>query len=443
MCRLCGLVRRCGAEMIKHLDSEHGGKMFASDSDNDDRYRYRTRTRPVPVPALVPDKTKSTKVAFLDIFKEEVARRKIEYDRQQVEKKKIRKDLCSDSSISNTSDGAESDSDVQEVDREITDKKVSKKHKLKKYEKFEYERNSVTKTKYHKRGLKTRKNTDEVRIIKKHQSKSRKGQSSDSEECEDVRTFKRKFDFEDEVKRKCSRKKKRVRVEVEETRKKDKFFTKLVKCSEEFVCKENSVNDNESEDTSNDSVQYKYQNYCKKNSTKDDKNFSKDDLNRKRHKNYKESQAVMDKVHDCVDIQLKQSSTEKLLEAKELVRVTIEKEENNRLVKQKNTDAKKMSGLVKLKQQLTETLRKSRELTKKMKSKHMSKNTSRESDLEDNVGEIVNQDDDSYTTPVKTNKSKDNDSSNSSEEPNSYQTDQPTPTSEQKLSKFSMSWKKK
>jgi len=399
-CRLCGELGVDGGNMIRHLESEHGSDIFASDSDNTDNEETE------PIPAHVPTKTTSTKVAFIDIFKEEVARRKAEYDRKELEKKKMKRDLSSVSGSTNTSgDNTESDTDVKEVDMEKRKKKERVKHK---------------------------------------KIKARQYYSSDSEEqFEDLRKFKRKSYSKNDDQRKRLKKKETIRkVEMFE---KDHNCAKL-KGSKEHYFKEKRGNGRES---CSDSDDYKYK--CHNSY----KSSNKDDLIRKKPVKSNEKNLVIDKVQDYLDIQLKQSSTDKLLEAKELVRVTIQKEENSRLVKQKNAsllscDAKKLSDLVKLKQQLSETLKKSKVLTQRMKKKHKDKNTSREREHEDNPEPegTENKDNRNDLYPVSSSKTllfeHDSSSKSTSDDPdgNCNQKEQPAPPPEQKSPRFTMTWRK-
>jgi len=113
-------------------------------------------------------------------------------------------------------------------------------------------------------------------------------------------------------------------------------------------------------------------------------------------------------------------------------------------------DAKKLSDLVKLKQQLSETLKKSKVLTQRMKKKHKDKNTSREREHEDNPEPegTENKDNRNDLYPVISSKTllfgHDSSSKSTSDDPdgNFIQKEQLAPPPEQKSPRFTMTWRK-
>lgn len=137
LCRICDELFTDGVMMQKHLDGVHSPGLFANDSDGEDEI-VDTRTDLEPVAAndgenkvvnthaavepVVTANSNSGKVAFMDIFKEEVAKRKAEYDAQEAETKRLRKLLVTDSS----------DSDEDEVVEVKRRKRVKQSKKMKK-----------------------------------------------------------------------------------------------------------------------------------------------------------------------------------------------------------------------------------------------------------------------------------------------------------------------
>jgi len=138
LCRICDELFTDGVLMQKHLDGVHTPGLFANDSDGDDEV-VDTHAPVEPVTASDGDgddevddtphaaaavepvtaKSNSGKVAFMDIFKEEVAKRKAEYDAQEAETRRLRKLLVSDSSDSD-------DDEVVEVKRKKREKQSKK-----------------------------------------------------------------------------------------------------------------------------------------------------------------------------------------------------------------------------------------------------------------------------------------------------------------------------
>merc|ERR1719431_1434835 len=240
LCRICGEIFRDGVKMQKHLDCEHPHDMFAEDSDNDGK----TVSGDIdPAPKV----TATGRVAFMDIFKEEVSKRKAEYEKQEAEMKRLRKLLTSESNAS------DEDSDVDVVE------------------------------------LKPRKD-------KKHEKKRKKSKKKHKTE--------RKQITDDKRKRKCS--------------------------------------ELDSNSNSDNSELYKYKNPG--NNNKLSKTQSKQG----------------DQPKDDIDF-LKMSSTEKLMEAKEFIRISIQREEKRSKAASFEDDLRRM------KEQLSETLRRSRELTHKVR----------------------------------------------------------------------------
>ena len=117
LCRVCGEMFRDAVKMQKHLDSEHSPDMFAEDSDNDGKTVSGNIEHSPTVASTIPPK----RVAFMDIFKEEVLKRKAEYEEQEAELKRLRKLLSSESN----------DSEEEEV-VELKERKKKKREKKKK-----------------------------------------------------------------------------------------------------------------------------------------------------------------------------------------------------------------------------------------------------------------------------------------------------------------------
>jgi len=243
LCRICGEIFRDGVKMQKHLDCEHPHDMFAEDSDNDGK----TVSEDIDPSPKVLATTTTGRVAFMDIFKEEVSKRKAEYEKQEAEMKRLRKLLSPDSN------GSDEDYDVDVVElKPRKDKKRGKKRKKSK---------------------------------KKHKTERR--QSTDDER-------KRKY------------------------------------------------NELDSHSSSDNPELYTYKN--PENNNKLSKSQSKQG----------------DQPDDNIDF-LRMSSTEKLLEAKEFIRISIQREEKRSKAASFEDDLRRM------KEQLSETLRRSRELTNKVR----------------------------------------------------------------------------
>jgi len=233
VCRICGESCKDGVKMQRHLDCEHSPEVFAEDSNTEDDEVTNVKSKLSP--PSIPTTVTSGRVAFMDIFKKEVAKRKAEYEKQEAETLRLRKVLRSTS---------ESSASPVEEEFDIGELKVRKKKKR-------------------------------------------------------------------EKKRKKSKKKRKRKVA--------------------------SDDDNETEA----SVPYKYK--------------------KLESKNIDQSRSLADGLsEDAADL-LQMSSTKKLMEAKEVLRVSIEREES----KCKSTSFE--DDLKRMKEQLSETLRRSRELTDKVR----------------------------------------------------------------------------
>jgi len=292
LCRVCGEIFRDGVKMQKHLDCEHPPDMFAEDSDNDGKVSGNIDPSPT-----VTATTTTGRVAFMDIFKEEVSKRKAEYEKQEDEMKRLRKLLSSESNAS------DEDFDADAV--ELKPRKKKKREKKRKKSK------------------------------KKH--KTERKQISDEER-------KRKYSELDT----------------------------------------NSNSDNPE--------LYEYKNPENNNKLSKNKNQSKQG----------------DQPEDDIAF-LKMSSTEKLMKAKEFIRISIQREEKRTKAASFEDDLRRM------KEQLSETLRRSRELTHKVREE-----TKRDTSEQFNNNETV------IATKIL---------SESSAQPSQHQPSQPRP-------KFRMTWKK-
>jgi len=359
LCRICGELGSDGGEMLKHLDNEHAGELFAGDSDNESTHNANVES------ISVTNKTTSNKVAFMDIFKEEVARRKAEYDKQEVETKRLRKILNSDSSSSGE--------EVKIVKRKTRDKK--KKKSRKHYSVSEDESLEVSEVK--RKSKKRRKSSDEE-----------DGKKKKYKQCGKIR--------------------------------KSKNVDKL-----HFESKET---DKRSPESSDDSVPYKYH--------KSSNKSSKNDLTKSKYM----IKSPKDDDQKSLDL-LKQSSTEKLLEAKEMVRISIQKEEG----KQKEVSVGAGSfqdDLKRMKQQLAETLKRSRELTRKVRKKYNSDKSSSSESEEVSKAQVESENEGKGGTA--TQQSKYSKPKSPCDKVNgSSQLAQKSSVPQPKLTKFKMTWKKK
>lgn len=369
LCRICGELGSDGGEMLRHLDSEHAGELFAGDSDNESTQNANIES------ISVTNKTTSNKVAFMDIFKEEVARRKAEYDKQEVETKRLRKILNSDS--------CSSEEEVEEVKIVKRKRHDNKKKKSRKYSSISEEES-----------------LEELEVKRKSRKRSK---SSDEEDPGKGKQFKQSG-------------KQSEGKTVEKVYSESKSSTKCLK----------EETEKRSPESSDDSVPYKYQKYSNKS--------SKNDLQKTKYVNM----SSKDDDKKSLDL-LKQSSTEKLLEAKEMVRLSIQKEEG----KQKEASVGAGSfedDLKRMKQQLAETLKRSRELTSKVKKRHSSvKSSSSESDEETKAAHVESENEGIAPRQSKHSKPK----SPRDKVNGNSQITQKSSVPQPKLSKFKMTWKKK